>query len=364
LIRQFAPIADITLLAFSDRDPATVDPGPLLSLCERVEILGHPTWRGRWNMLAALPQRTPFQVAYYRSDTMSALLNRLQAESFDVVFGQLFRTWPYLKGFRHPRTVIDLTDSLTLNLERAIPNKSGLKRLAFGSERDRVARYEVEVMNAVTESWVVSDIDREDLAARAPGATIAVVPNGLDDRWGAAADPARSPANVLLLGDMTVGHNIDMVSHLLGSIWPQVASARPTARLVLVGRTGPTVERLARRPGVALAGFVEDLRPLLGTTRVAVAPLRYGAGVQNKVLDTMMAGLPVIVTPLANEAIGGVPGVHLDVAPNDTEFAARIIAHLDDPARAGRMGHAARQFVASRFRWETAGERLRHVLDA
>ncbi|TPW12230.1 MAG: glycosyl transferase family 1 protein [bacterium] len=293
LLRQFTEFADVTLVAFAEGMSTAVDLGPLIDRCTRIEVVPHPIWRGRANMLAAMMDDVPFQVAFYHSRIMEELVRRLRGERFDLVFAQMFRMHPYLAPFGGSQRVMFLGDSLAMNLRRAVRTKHGVKRLAFRMEEQRVDRYEIKVMSEVDESWVVAESDRCDLLARSPGARVVVVPNGVEDRWG-RVNPAVSEDTVLLLGNMTVGHNIDMATYLVEAIWPLVRAGHPGAELLLVGPAGPTVRRLSTRPGVSVTGFIDDLAPILARTRVSVAPLRYGAGVQNKVLETMAAGLPAV----------------------------------------------------------------------
>lgn len=361
LLRQFTAFADVTLVAFSDVEPAATELGPLVDLCDRIEVIHHPTWRGRANMLAALGDDVPFQVAFYRSRFMEDMVRRLRGEQFDLIFSHLFRMHPYLAPFNRSRRVTFLADSLAMNLRRAVPTKHGIKRLAFQMEQRRVERYEARVMSEVDESWVVSETDRQDLLARSPDARVVVVPNGVEDRLG-KADPTTTGKTVLLLGNMTVGHNIDMAIYLVEEIWPLVRGWHPDAELLLVGTAGPTVKRLASRPGVTVTGFIDDLAPIFARTRVAVAPLRYGAGVQNKVLETMAAGLPAVVTSIVNEGIGAEPERSIDTADDPAAFAASISRHLSDPARAARMGLAGREHILAHFSWEPAGRRMKSLL--
>jgi glycosyltransferase involved in cell wall biosynthesis len=119
---------------------------------------------------------------------------------------------------------------------------------------------------------------------------------------------------------------------------------------------------LGELPGLRVDGYCPDLAPIFRSARVAVAPLRYGSGLQNKVLESMGAGLPVVVTPLVNAPIGAEPGREILVARTTGEIAATIADTLADEATALRIGRAARDFVRARFSWEAAGRKLRDVL--
>ena len=294
---------------------------------------------------------------------MHRVIDRIRREPWDLGFGHLFRVRPYLDQFTGIRRIIDLSDSLAMNLGRAAATKSLPVQLAFRAEMRRVERYERESLLSAEECWVVAEPDRRDFLRRVPSARVEIVPMGIDTRWGDAGLAGPKEDAVLFLGNLTVGHNIDAVKYLVQSIWPQVHRQLPRARLHLVGRYGANVARLGRQPGVRLEGFVEDLRPLLTSCRLSVAPLRYGAGVQTKVIETMAAGLPAVVTPIVAEPVGAEPDREILVASTSDGIASQIIRLLKSPEEAQRIGAAGRAQVRARFRWERAGERFAELLD-
>ena len=136
----------------------------------------------------------------------------------------------------------------------------------------------------------------------------------------------------------------------------------PGARLELIG-TEPAaqVRALAGLPGVTVRGHVVDLNAALNEAAVFVAPLRFAAGVQNKVLEAMAAGLPVVTTSEVNEGLRATPGEHLLLADDDEGLAAAAVGLLGDAAERARLGQAGRAFVLERFRWEAVGERVREI---
>jgi sugar transferase (PEP-CTERM/EpsH1 system associated) len=362
LVKAFSAHADVTLVAFTDGMVAEAPIEPLLEHCSRVEVVSLPLWQSRFNMLTAIPGREPFQVAYYRSEVMEKLADRLNRESFDMAFAHLFRMAPYLDRMTRSRRLIDLCDSLAMNLKRAAKIKPLHSRPAFQEEYRRVERYERESLDRAEEGWVITETDRRDFLDRSPRARVSVVPNGIEQRWGAAGLAESTDDSALFLGNLTVGHNVDAAVYLAEQIWPKVRARRPEARLHLVGTPGRTVERLGRLPGVRVEGFVPDLTLLLQRCRMALAPLRYGAGVQNKVLETMAAGLPAVVTSMVNDPIGAEPGREILEGDSADELAGAIVRLFEHPDEARRIGTAGRAFVTSRYSWERASERLREIL--
>ena len=173
--------------------------------------------------------------------------------------------------------------------------------------------------------------------------------------------PATAPA-LVFVGHMGVFHNIDAAERLATFILPRVREEVPSARLDIIGAE-PTarVRALAGRPCVRVLGHVTDLNAALNEATVFVAPLRFAAGVQNKALEAMAAGLPVVTTAEVNAGLRATPGEHLLVAEDDEMLAALTIDLLRDPAQRARLAAAGREFVLREFRWEAVAERMREI---
>jgi glycosyltransferase involved in cell wall biosynthesis len=164
---------------------------------------------------------------------------------------------------------------------------------------------------------------------------------------------------------MGVFHNVDAAEYLARDILPLVRREIPDATLKLVGAEPvKRVQRLAALPGVSVLGFVPDLNQLLNETAVFVAPLRFSAGVQNKVLEAMVAGVPVVGTPNVNEGMAAEVGKEILLAEDAAGLAAAVIGLLRDGELRRRIGLAGRAFVERRFRWEGVLERMEEIEQA
>lgn len=363
LVEQMARHADVTLVGMTEGPAEAQDLGPLAGLCARVEVVQLTPLQSRLNMVRGLFGALPLQVSYYRSEVMDRLVDRLQHESFDIVFGQLFRVRPWVDRFTGSRRMLEMSDAISLTLRRALPGRPAWLRPLLAEELRRVERYEAETLRVIEEAWVVSEVDRRALLELEPRGRITVVPSGVETTWAGAALASREEkSDVLFLGNLTVNHNIDCARYLAHEIWPIVRRARPEARLWLVGAAGRAVAPLGREPGVQLPGFVADLRPILERSAAAIAPLRYGAGLQNKALETMAAGVPTVVTPQVNASIGAEPGREIIVTEGAAGLAEALVRLMADPAAARPLGEAGSRFVLARFSWDRAGERMAEIL--
>jgi glycosyltransferase involved in cell wall biosynthesis len=159
-----------------------------------------------------------------------------------------------------------------------------------------------------------------------------------------------------------VPHNVDAVLFLAREIWPRIRAQRPGAELEIVGADAlPQVLALAGMPGVRVTGAVPSLLPVWERSGLLIAPLRYSAGIQNKVLEPMAAGVPVVTTPQAAEAIGARDGVELRTGADAASLAAAALELLGAGERLMPMLGAARELVRRRFSWQTLVDRLERL---
>ncbi|WP_336966332.1 TIGR03087 family PEP-CTERM/XrtA system glycosyltransferase [Sphingobium aquiterrae] len=158
---------------------------------------------------------------------------------------------------------------------------------------------------------------------------------------------------IVFTGQMDYRPNIEAVTSFARDSMPAIRAAHPDARFAIVGRDPVTaVQALAAQPGVIVTGGVPDVRGWLAAADVAVAPLRIARGIQNKILEAMAMGRPVVASTQAAEGIDAVDGEHLLVAADPAGEARMVCALLDDPVRAQRLGAAARARVEARYHWD------------
>ncbi len=373
-LRTLSREHEITLLSFIADEGERANVPPLQEICTRVEVVHLPAWRSALNVALNLWRPLPLQSLYYRSATMQALVRRTLAENrFDAVYVHLFRMaqfvdWKVDDGLRttdHPTTpyrFLDLTDVISKEITRSLPYRGMLSRWLYAIERPRIARYETHLAGTFEETWLVSPADRDELARRVPQGNLRVVTNGVDTEKLHPTGEQPRPGSLLFVGHMRVLHNMDAAELLAREILPLVRREIPQASLTIVGADPhPRIRGLEALPGVRVPGFVPDLNAALNRAAVFVAPLRFAAGVQNKVLEALAAGRPVVTTSIVNEGIRAEPETHLLLADTPEETARQVIRLLRDPALAARLGKAGRTFVQERFSWEGALRRVETV---
>ena len=353
----------VSLLSFvSDAAEAGLLAG-LRPFCEDVQLVHRAPWQSAVGVGLNAWRPTPLQSLYYRSSTMQGAVDRLlDRGGFDLVYVHLFRMAQYVSERRAPFRVLDLTDVISGEIERSLPFRSPFWRLVYRLELPRVRRYEREMAGRFDETWVISEAERAALAGEGGPGRVAVVTNGVEsERFRPQQQPAAAPV-LAFVGHMGVLHNVDAAERLAQEVLPRVRAAVPEAQLRLIGaEPGPRVLALAGEPGVRVLGHVADLNAALGEAAVFVAPLRFAAGVQNKVLEAMAAGLPVVTTATVNEGLGATTNEHLLLAEDEAATATAVVGLLGDAAARARLGAAGRAYVRAHFRWEGVLERVEEI---
>lgn len=333
-----------------------------------VDIVPHPKARAMAQALAALPTPAPLWAAWCRSPEMERRLReRAASGAFDIAHVEHLRAAHFARTLGGLPRVLDAVDCIT-DLRRQLMDVPGAglgARLLSAEEWIKLRRYEPRVLNSFPLVAVTTPADADALVALGvTPARLTVIPNGVDTD-AEAPRLAAAPGDIvrwdlLFAGRMRYAPNDDAARFLLNEILPRLDALTPPDRpraTVCIAGSGPGAElrRAAARWGerVTITGYVDDLRPYRAASRIALCPLRAGVGMQNKALEAMAAGLPVVATPLVARALTGAEASGaLRTAPDAAGLARAVADWLADPAGAAQAGRAGRAFVRARYRWE------------
>jgi sugar transferase (PEP-CTERM/EpsH1 system associated) len=233
-------------------------------------------------------------------------------------------------------------------------NAGPLGRWIYGREARLLLAFEDRVARAFDRSLVVSEVERDLFRQRIAGVEPAVLPNGVDvGHFQSRGDGDRHARTAIFTGVMDYEPNVDGVCWFVAACWPALRERFPDAQLLVVGsRPSPRVTALARMPGVTVTGRVPETPPWFDRAAVAIAPLRLARGVQNKVLEALSMGLPVVSTSHAAQGLGPAPTAALAVADDAAATTAAVARWFADPALARASGTAGATWVRQTWRWE------------
>ena len=157
--------------------------------------------------------------------------------------------------------------------------------------------------------------------------------------------------------------NVDGAAYLVERVMPIVWKKYPEVTVQIAGANpNHKVKALASRT-VNVTGWVDDIRECYRSSRIFVAPMRIGTGLQNKLLEAMAMGIPAVTTPLSFEPLGAVHGIHILVGENATALAENIMRLLQDENLRTEIGHNGIAFVKSNYSMEHSGKLLNEVFE-
>lgn len=334
-----------------------------------VEVFAEPLyrWRSLVNCLKALPGNMPLQAVYCWQPELAHRIERLLMEDrFDVVHVEHLRGARYgliaLKMKQAP-VVWDSVDSITHLFRQAVQQTRKITTRAITQfELNRTPVYEGRLVEQFDHTLVTSPVDQQAFLELTPTTLthVEVVPNGVDlEYFHPDSAVTREMATLVISGKMSYHANVTMVLHLVRDIMPLVWVRQPDVKLNIVGKDPPReLLALSENHNIVVTGRVPDLVPYLQSATAAVAPITYGAGIQNKVLEALACATPVIASAQAISALQVRPGEELLVAEEPALFAEKTLELLADLQLQQRLGIAGRKYVEQHHSWSAVAGQL------
>lgn len=361
-IKQLARHHSVTVVSFFESDQEVDNVKHLQSFCDQIESVRFHHGRARLNSLLHCLSNCPLQVYYWFVPQMQrAIFRLLDKHSYDLIHAQLFRMGQYVPHVQGVPKMLDLCDSLGLNLSRRAALDKNLIRSLVKLEAKRVRHYEVEIMNSFDWGTVAAPIDRDYLLKQDDTLKLSVVPMGVDLEHFQPSSTEYS-SHILFTGTMNYFPNWDAVLYFHSDIFPLVQEAHPDTIFYVVGNSPPNrIRKLASQKNVVVTGYVPETRPYFDDAAVFVSPMRAGSGLQVKNLEAMAMGVPVVTSSLGAMGLDARVGKDLLVGDTPEEFAKHIIDLIEFSDYRQSVGTAGRNLVEEKYSWDILVQRLEGV---
>jgi sugar transferase (PEP-CTERM/EpsH1 system associated) len=366
-VRYLAPRHEVHLACLTSDRIEAGRLAPLEQLCASVHVVRLDEQVARLRAAIGFLTGAPASVASVRSRRFDRVLERVVGERmFDCIFffsSSITEHDP--RGTRAAR-VVDFVDVDSELWRQAAGRRRAPASWLYRLEAERLARHEADASSTSDLSIFVSDAEADLFRQRAPVRTVAVIPNGVDldyfTPFADASSPAAAPTAVFI-GTMDYQPNVDAVVHFHRDILPLLKGRLPSLRFHVVGRDpSRSVRRLGRDPQVTVTGWVPDVRPHLANATVMVAPFRLGRGIQNKILEAMASGVPVVGTSLALQGLRSPEDAGVRVADRPREFAEEMIRMIEDSAWHRECSSKGRRYVERHHQWDDHNATLDRIL--
>ena len=373
MIRHFAQSWRVHLGCLSDHagDAAHID--AVRAVCGEVACFDVDPRRQKLRALLRLRPGRPLMVDYYGHAGLAAWVRRMLAERpIGLAFAYSTPMADYLLGRNLP-WVLDMVDVDSEKFAAYAATSRWPMRTVWAREARTLLRYEERATLAADLALLVSDAERRRFEALAPHirGRVEAVQNGVDLAYFSpahdlpdpyAGTPHGAAPRIVFTGHMDYPPNAEAAIWFAREVLPLLRPRDPRPGFIVVGANpGPEVRALADLPGVQVTGRVADVRPYVAHAAMAVAPLRIARGIQNKVLEAMAMGRPVVASPQAFEGVAAEPGRDLLVAEGAADMAASIDAVLDGGHP--RLPAAARAAMQRAYAWDATLGHLDDLLD-
>ncbi len=341
-----------------------------------IEVIAAPLGNGEklLNIVRGVFSNEPIQAHFSRSDVLIRKLEKHYiSRKPDLVHvehlrGSLYAVWAK-RYFRDECPVLwDAVDSISLLFERMLRHRQGrgISKIIARLELQRTRKFEGWLVNQCSRTIVTGHNDQlrfTDLFVNARSHNVAthdpvkILQNGVNLKQFSPASTNKQirPPQIAFSGKMSYHANEASVLWLINEIMPMVWRERPDVLVQFIGASPKRfLQNLSKQnpQHIHFTGYVPDIVPYLQTCTLAVAPITYGTGIQNKVIEAMACGAPVVATSLAISALKIEVDKDLLVADDSYSFARAILRLINDPVLREQLSTRGRLYVQKYHNWE------------
>ena len=364
----------VTLVAFSDGQAGQSENCPLGQMCARVIEIDvrscDPDQRKRLDLWAPFPQRLqallssplPNIIRMGYSEAFLQVLRELnRREKFDVAWAVRSHVAEMVRSAGLPQIIVDVDDLENIKLRQTLRLSPWYRSKPFHyAEHAKMCAYERLLARRFSALVVCKHEDRGFFGSDCD--KVFVVPNGVENH--PPTDPSLELADtILFVGQLGYEPNVDGIRFFARSILPILRSWNPNVQFMIVGCDADReVKALHNGKTCVVFEDVPDLQPYYEKASIAVAPLRLGSGTRLKILEALGRGKAVVSTTIGAEGIDLRPGIDLEIADSAEAFAQTCARLLADKAARQRLGTSGRARVWAKYRWDSIGETVNHVV--
>lgn len=362
-IKQLAKHNEIVLCALNDNPKVSEQDAfhALQPYCQSINFIRITKPQIALGLVRAFLKGLPLQCGYFYNRKAAKKVNALITKHKpDMLYGQLLRTAEYIRHKDIPKT-IDYQDIFSYGMKRRADIASFVTRPIYNMEYRRLKRYEAAIFDDFDVRSIISEPDRA-LFPHENRDEILIIPNGVDHDFFKPQEREKK-YDLVFTGNMSYPPNVNAVEYLADEIMPIVWKSLPDTKLYIAGATPDPKVKKAASERIIVSGWLDDIRDAYAQSRVFIAPMRIGTGLQNKLLEAISMRLPAITSPLANASLGAKPKEEILVGSNAEEMANNIITLLTDKEKAERIAQAGFDFTNRVYDWGKATERLEEAMN-
>jgi sugar transferase (PEP-CTERM/EpsH1 system associated) len=328
-----------------------------------VGIVNEPLQWAR--MIVRLPVPTPSSMGYFFSSDLKRRIDRvLTTQRFDLIFVHCSSVAPYVEHVQGIPKILDFGDMDSQKWLEYANYKPFPLSLGYTLEGTKMLWAEKRLARRFDLCTATTRAEWETLESYGTGAATGWFPNGVDASFFSPDGEGYDADTVSFIGRMDYYPNQECMQRLCKDVWPALRAARPSMKLVIVGADpSPAIRALGELPGITVTGSVPDVRPYVRRSALMVAPLAIARGTQNKILEAMAMGVPVVTSRAAAGGVDAEAEAHLLVADTPNEITRAILRIVENPAERARLATAGRERMLSHHAWPRSMQRLDELIE-
>ena len=362
-IRQLSQVHQLSVLCLVSNEADERAVSELRQHCHSLEVIRLSRWRSLLNCLLAVFSTTSLRCAYfYCPQLRDHVESKVKANEVDLVHAEHLKSFAMVEGIlgKVP-AVFDAVDCLSmLESRRFRIARNPLLKLFSWTESNKFAISEARASHEFNRVIISSTVDRE--AYPVPmglRGKIDVVPNGVDLDYFRFRQFEAQRNLLVFCAKLDYFPNEDAALYFSRSVWPLLRARRPELQLEIVGSRPPrNVRRLDGKNNIRVIASVPDVRPNLGRAWVALCPIRIRAGIQNKLLEAMALGVPLVATSVCGHGLQLESGKQILFADSPEQFASAIELLLDNSGLREKLIAGGRAYIERHHSWEDSTKAL------
>ena len=333
--------------------------------CSRriVEVVeDHIAWP---RMVAWLPTTRPSSFGYFYSPRLKRRIAEFGAGGLDLIFAHCSSVAPYVTDLPARAKIIDYGDMDSQKWREYSQHKPFPLSAGYWLEAVKLERTERLLADKFDLCTCTTRAEMETLHELGVDRPSGWFPNGVDaEFFKPEPNGAYDPDLVTFVGRMDYFPNQQAVQRFCRDLLPELRRRRPATRFEVVGADPPAeIVELGRLAGVTVTGSVPDVRPHVTRAALTVASLEIARGTQNKILESMAMGVPVVSSRQASGGVDAVPGEHILVYDTREQFLDCMLRVLESPQERRRLSDAGRARVLSNHSWPSSMKRLDGLIE-
>jgi sugar transferase (PEP-CTERM/EpsH1 system associated) len=317
-------------------------------------------------MIVRLPLVTPSSMGYFYSPELAAKVKQLLAsQTWDLIFVHCSSVAQYVAHVTDVPKILDFGDMDSQKWLEYAHYKPFPLSLGYTLEGSKMLWAEKRLARRFSLCTATTRAEWETLDGYGTGVATNWFPNGVDAGFFSPTDGLYDADTISFIGRMDYYPNQECMQRFCDQVWPLLQAQRPQMKLLIVGADpSPAMKALGTRPGVTVTGSVPDVRPYIRGSALMVAPLAIARGTQNKILEAMAMGVPVVTSRVAAGGVDAEADTHLLVADTPQEICAAVLRITGNATERQRLAQSGRERMLSHHDWSRSMQRLDAIIES